>query len=309
MHELTAQGGEDDVWDNAVFPDIQMNEVNEWKVLAEEGIADEGNVDRPVDRPSFETIRIIYQKTTAKGLSKITTKVGILPNGTKRKLFNCIRDSGNVMNVDNDSFDYRRQIVAGEKIPTWVILDPEPAVVVPGVNMATGAAFGFYGPTNKENVIGGERNNFTTNEADRIQRPKFEQKKKERGRNRTIPANNDDSGSSPAARKRIPKMKVVRPKDFFDLQITPEFVQWMTNATNDRAASNGAGSGTGQFQDLVLFDDREIYRFIGILFANGFAPKPRIDYWFETAQAYPLFGNDLVSRLMGKEVVVTGKRI
>jgi hypothetical protein len=38
-------------------------------------------------------------------------------------------------------------------------------------------------------------------------------------------------------------------------------------------------------------------------------PKPRIDYWFETAQTYPLFGNDLVSRLMGKEVVVTGKKI
>ena len=40
-----------------------------------------------------------------------------------------------------------------------------------------------------------------------------------------IPANNNDDGPSPVARKRIPKMKVARPKDFFDLQITPEFVQ------------------------------------------------------------------------------------
>ncbi len=83
----------------------------------------------------------------------------------------------------------------------------------------------------------------------------------------------------------------------------------MMNGTNRCAASNGAGSGTGQFQDWVPFDDAEIYRFIGDLFANGLAPKPRIDYWFETTQAYPLFGNDLISRLMGKEVVMTGKRI
>ena len=44
MHELAAQAEEDDARDNAVFPDVQMNEVNEWEVLAEEGIADEGNV-------------------------------------------------------------------------------------------------------------------------------------------------------------------------------------------------------------------------------------------------------------------------
>jgi len=35
----------------------QTAEVNEWEVLAKEGIADEGSVDCP----SFETIRIVYQ--------------------------------------------------------------------------------------------------------------------------------------------------------------------------------------------------------------------------------------------------------
>jgi len=64
-----------------------------------------------------------------------------------------------------------------------------------------------------------------------------------------------------------------------------------------------------EFQDWVPFDDAEMYRFIGVLFANGLSPKPRIDYWFEMAQAYPLFGNDLISRLTTKEVMVTGKRI
>ena len=176
--------------------------------------------------------------------------------------------------------------------------------------MATGVQFGFYGPTNKENAVGGERHNFATMEADRIQRPKFEAKKKERagGKNNTASAN-DHGGPSPAARKRIPKLKVARPKDFFNLQITPEFVQWMTNATNRRATSDGAGAGTGEFKDWVPFDDAEIYRFIGVLFANGLAPKPRIDYWFEPAQMSPLFGNDVVSRAMAKEVPFTGKRI
>jgi hypothetical protein len=182
MHELAAQAEEDDARDNAVFPDVQMNEVNEWEVLAEEGIADEGNVDCP----SFETIRIVYQKTTAKGLSEIATKVGVSPYGTKRKLFDRIRDSGKVVKVDDDSFDYRRQIVAGEKIPTWVILNPEPAVAVPGVDMATGAAFGFYGPTNKENAVGGEA--ITLLRTRRIEfNARSSSRRKGRGGGRTLP--------------------------------------------------------------------------------------------------------------------------
>ena len=75
-------------------------------------------------------------------------------------------------------------------------------------------------------------------------------------------------------------MKFARPKDFFDLQITPEFLYWITCATNRRATADGAGCGTGEFKDWVAFDQFEMYRFFGVLFANGLAPKPRIDYWF-----------------------------
>jgi hypothetical protein len=94
---------------------------------------------------------------------------------------------------------------------------------------------------------------------------------------------NEHCGHSPAARKRIPKMKAVCLKDYFDLQIMPEFVQWMTNARKCRASSDGACAGTGEFKDWVPFDDAEIYRFIGVLFAKSLAQKPRIDYWFEPA--------------------------
>ena len=208
-----------------------MDEVNEWEVLAEEGNADDQNTveDNP---PTFETIRILFQMTTAKVLGEIAKKLDVTLNGPKRKLFDWIRDSDHVEKVDNDSFDYHCQIVKGEKVPTWIILNPEPAAAVPGVDMATGVQFEFYGPTIKENAVGGEHHNFATIEADRIQRPKFEAKKKERAdrKNNTAPANNH-GGPSPAAWKRIPKLKVACPKDVFNLQITPEFVQRMTNAS------------------------------------------------------------------------------
>ncbi len=59
----------------------------------------------------------------------------------------------------------------------------------------------------------------------------------------------------------------------------------------------------------MAFDEAEMYRFFGILFANGVAPKPQIDYWFETTEQFPLFGNNLTLRVMAKEVAATGKRI
>jgi hypothetical protein len=61
-------------------------------------------------------------------------------------------------------------------------------------------------------------------------------------------------GPSKLARSKIPNMKLTRPKDFFDLQLTPEFVEWLTLATNCQATADGAGSGTGSFKDWVVFD-------------------------------------------------------
>ncbi len=80
-------------------------------------------------------------------------------------------------------FNYRREIVKGEKIPTWILLTPEPVPAVPGIDMGTGMQSGFFGPTNKENAVGGVRQNFLVNGGKRIKRPKFELKKK--GRKKT----------------------------------------------------------------------------------------------------------------------------
>ncbi len=119
----------------------------------------------------------------------------------------------------------------------------------------------------------------------------------------------DYGGPSPAAQKRIGPLKWAPPKDFLDLQLRPAFITWMTTATNCRATADGAGSGTGEFKDFVPFDDAEMYRFLGVLFANSLAPNPHFNYWFETAESFRLFGNNLVLKVMTKMVSTTGKRI
>jgi len=272
-----------------------VNEVNEWEMIAD-GNADVANA--PPAAVQYETVRIHYLKTTTKILVDVAARLGISKTGAKRKLFEKLRDSQLAVKIDDDTFDYRREIVEGEVVPTWIILTPQPAPAVPGIDMATGAQTGFFGPTNKENAVGGVRQNFLTLDGERIERPTFEARTKARTTARKNATTNEFGGPSPVARKKIPSMKLARPKDFFDLQITPEFVKWVTLASNKRAAADGAGCGTGEFKDFVAFDEAEIYKFFGTLFANGLAPKARIDYWFETNAKFPLFGNDLTSRTL-----------
>jgi hypothetical protein len=64
-HDLAAQAKADDALYNAVFPDVRMNQVNKWEVLAEEGNTDDKN-NAEDDPPTFETIRIIFQRPQPK---------------------------------------------------------------------------------------------------------------------------------------------------------------------------------------------------------------------------------------------------
>ena len=130
--------------------------------------------------PQFEKLRIPYQNTTHKALLDIAIKLNIPQSGSKRKLFNRICDLGNgrIDKIYVNSFDYYREIVKGEKIPTWLILPPQPVPHIPGIDMEKGAQSGFFSPTNKENAVGGVRQNFLTDSGDRIERPKFAPKKR-----------------------------------------------------------------------------------------------------------------------------------
>jgi hypothetical protein len=92
----------------------------------------------------------------------------------KQVLFNHIRDSGHIdlEILGDDKFAVVNPVGARNK--AWVILTPKVLSLVPGVNMETGAQEGFYGPTNKENSVGGTGSNFLTKE--KIVRPPFVKK-------------------------------------------------------------------------------------------------------------------------------------
>jgi hypothetical protein len=79
-------------------------------------------------------------------------------------IFNRIRDSSAVTKVGEDEFEYRHTSVVEAKVPTWIILTSEAVPPVNGIDMGTGAQQGFFGPTNKENAVGGTRANLLTSE-------------------------------------------------------------------------------------------------------------------------------------------------
>ncbi len=64
-------------------------------------------------------------------------------------------------------------------------------------------------------------------------------------------------------------------------------------ATNLRAYSSGAGSGENK--DFLPVDLAELNKMMGVLFANGLAPKPQVETWFQPASVQPLMGNNLIS--------------
>ena len=119
---------------------------------------------------------------------------------------------------------------------------------------------------------------------------------------RTLPVQ-DNGHPSATEWKIIPNLEGARPFNFFNLMITPRFVEKvMVACTNQKAASEGAGVGGTLYKDFVQFDVPEMYRFMGLLFANGLAPKPDILSWFETTRTDPLLGNDWIAPQMNKKL-------
>lgn len=324
--------------------EIIVPEVHEWEDSLEEGDPDEGAAPAGTAAAVFETIHYPFSKTTGKLLKDLAQKFRLSSSGTKRILYDRIRDCDCVEKLGADEFVYRREVLAGEKKAKWVVLTPEEPPLIRGIDMATGAQVGFYGPTNKENAVGGKRSNFLTKE--KIARPNFVPKKRKGFKKRSSPRRRilhespessraadappatdgppaadappaadeatpihsptDFGDPSDACRKLIPPLKFARPKDFFNTQLTPEFIQWLVDATNRRAVADGAG--TGSYKDWTPLDREELYKFIGLLFANGLSPKPQFEYWFEGTEREPLFGNDKYSKAMDKHDRTTGRR-
>ena len=164
MNAFTAQAEADDRLED-ISVDTPVKDIHEFMLAGGE----EGNADGDV-APEFETRQVLLKKTNVKTLREIALKLNVGQAGLKEVLFNCIRDSPHVRKVSEAEFEYRHAKAAGDKIPTWVLLSPEDLPLVDGIDMATGAEKGFFGPTNKENAVGGRRTNFLTGEEDKVNR-------------------------------------------------------------------------------------------------------------------------------------------
>ena len=167
LNAFAIQTETDDALDDLFVDDGPMKEIHEFMLIAGRGVdGEEGNADGATEvNPAttaveYETRRVMLQTTNVKMLKAIAVMVNVSTNGKKQLLFNRIRDSSAVTKVSEDEFEYRHASVVGAKVPTWIILTPEAVPSVDGIDMGTGAQKGFFGPTNKENAVGGTRANF-----------------------------------------------------------------------------------------------------------------------------------------------------
>ncbi len=242
---------------------------------------------------TFETVLVKTKTYTVAELKEVCKTINIPSSGNKTALFQQIRDLGSAL---IEQINYRKKNREVDlSLPRWVILNPEPAPTVEGFDMLCGAEEGFFGPTNQENAEGAPKYQYCCREEEKICRPEFESKTPNR------PVSKKGHISS-AARKLLPdEIRDCRPKNFFDTQISPEFVKrCMVDTTNAQAAAEGAGFGGTIYKDYEPFDSAEVYKMIGLLFLNGLSPCQRINMWFEPHQ---IFGNDFIAKAMHKQLL------
>jgi hypothetical protein len=159
LNAFLAQTEAEDALDD-LSVDVPMKEVHEFMLISGEGEdGTEGHADSAAEvapiAVKYEARRVVLQTMNMKTLKAIAIMVNVATNGKKQLLFNHIRDSLEVTKVTADKFEYCHASVVGVKVPTWVILTPEVVPPVNGIDMRTGAQKGFFGPSNKENAVGG----------------------------------------------------------------------------------------------------------------------------------------------------------
>ena len=120
--------------------------------------------------------------------------------------------------------------------------DARRSAASPGGQHGTGAQEGYLGLTNKENAAGSKCSNFLINK--KIVRPEFEPKKEKTMREKTATAAavaaedepvRKDGHPSDHCQKLLPKLILAQPKDFVDMQLTPDFWSWTVDATKYHA--------------------------------------------------------------------------
>jgi hypothetical protein len=89
-------------------------------------------------------------------LKDIAALVNIVQGGAKHALFDRTATSGNRPAVEGGM----GEVGVAIKPPLWIELQGQLFTPVNGIDIATGASFGFYGPMNQENAIGWVRHDY-----------------------------------------------------------------------------------------------------------------------------------------------------
>lgn len=278
----------------------------------ETGFAEDVENPIPPSAPIRVTITVTRSKMTIPQLKELYSKlhVSLPPDKKKASLFDALRDSEKTTKIDQDSFSYELDESPGQATnqPKWEILIGQEVNLPSGFD-ACGVEEGYYAPTNQEGAEGATKLEYLTGDGERIKRPDFDRKprKSEQGRPKGSASKADGPPSehgrpSDFAQENLPKnFSWHRPKHYFDLFLTPKFVEtFMVRTTNERAAAEGAGSRT--YKDFVGFDTDEMYKMFGLLFANAVSPKPQFPFWFKSTNESRIFGNDFFANALDKKM-------
>ncbi|KAL7502757.1 hypothetical protein ACHAXN_000661 [Cyclotella atomus] len=254
---------------------------------------------QPTNKTNKTKLLAIHQSLALPSVAK---------SSTKQMIFDSIVQSGKVEVIYPKTFAYQVEVIPDhlQKGPKWKILTGT-EVVLPEGFKPSGVEEGYFAPMNKENAAAQKKLSYLTDTP--ITRPSFVSKttKHRSGTSRGHPvrqeAPNEKGGPSNYACNKINEKDFtkLRPKDFFDLIISPGFIDKnIVNTTNMRATAEGAGRSV--YQDWVPFTREEVYKFTGLMFCNGISPKPQVAHWFKSTSQNRILGNDAVCNLFDVRV-------
>ena len=125
----------------------------------------------------YENVLFPFQTTMTKILQEIAKEISVQYTSAKKVLLNWIVKSGHSHIIttadDGQKFMFVHVRAAQGSMPTWIILTPEPAVPIKGIDMGMGAECGFFGPMNPNNSTGTMHSNFCMALGERISQPEF----------------------------------------------------------------------------------------------------------------------------------------
>ena len=231
---------EEEMWDDVT------NEIPEVHEFLLEG-ADLNNLPtndsaRNVD---YEDVAFSFKTTTLSVMRDLAKEMGQMYSGTKKVLWDRLIRSGHlrIISTANDGQSFTFRCEKGEEaddplLQKWITLAPEVVPDIEGMDMATGAERGFFGPTNTNSAAGATRANFCSGFGEKISCPEFRSKKPPsppKAESNPPPPYNEKGCPSTEAYTVIGDIKFARPKDFFDLQISPEYISNIRKGTNYHA--------------------------------------------------------------------------